>query len=101
VYCSTCTSPVVDLPGRYVDKLCPAPAACTISTTTSSTAAPSSTSTSLPSSTCGNGIVESPEQCDGANLGICPTLTGADEFPFACEDPGYQGECRCCLTDTC
>ena len=116
VYCSTCTTPVIDQPGRYIDTLCPAPAACAGATTTTSTStsstvliptwigttSTSSTSTSLYPPTCGNGVTESPEQCDGSDLGICPTLAGSPpEFQFACEDPGYYGECRCCLTETC
>jgi hypothetical protein len=59
------------------------PASTTTSTTTTTT-------TTLPSGpVCGNGIVETPEECDTSG---CPTDPGLD-----CAPPGQVNECTCCL----
>ena len=94
VYCSTCTVPTHDEPGRYAAKACPVPAAC-VPPTTTVTSTTTSTTNPLPG-TCGNGVVDQPsEQCDGADPGICDDYP---EFPFPieCRPPGDVAECLCC-----
>jgi hypothetical protein len=79
VYCSECTAPTRDTPGRYKAHLCPAPASCP--------------------AYCGNGVVDqSSEQCDSPDPGMCVIIQGLD---VACEPPGAPNECGCCGVDTC
>jgi hypothetical protein len=47
---------------------------------------------SPPPPVCGNGVVESGEQCDGSNLGDC-FMTGASD----CFPSGAPNECHCCV----
>jgi hypothetical protein len=81
VYCSECTTPSQDEPGRYKARTCPAPASC-------------------PSQFCGNDVVDqSSEQCDGSDAGIC----GTTPLPFeiGCQPPTSDHACSCCGVDTC
>ena len=58
-------------------------------TTLMGSAAPTTTTT-LPA--CGNGVVESGEQCDGTALGFCPSV-GVTH----CGDAAGPWPCQCCL----
>jgi hypothetical protein len=55
------------------------------------TATPPPTPTPVPS--CGNGIVEGSEHCDGSVPPYC------GEFGFVCGAPGEPAACRCCYPD--
>jgi hypothetical protein len=96
-YCSVCTTPERDEPGRYVATRCPAPASCpggTTSTTTTTT-----TSTTI-GPVCGDGVVDqASEECDGMDPGHC--LDVEPPFPIACEAPGSPNECTCCGISQC
>ena len=97
VYCSTCTAPLRDQPGRYAARDCSAPAACAgVGATTTS----SSTSTTFVPNICGNGVIDPPsEQCDGANVGTCAAAPLF--FNVGCQPPGHADECTCCGQDHC
>lgn len=64
-------------------------AACSPPPTPTPTAVP--TPTPVPS--CGNGMVEPPEHCDGSVPFSCA------EFGFVCGAPGEVAACRCCYPD--
>lgn len=84
VYCSTCTLPSSDEPGRYRARACPAPASCPV--------------------VCGDGIVDQSEQCDGADVAECyQQIPPGFPFPITlgCEPPGSPRQCSCCIEDTC
>ena len=51
VYCSTCSAPKRDVPGRFEARLCPAPGSCSPGTTTTSTSLPASTTSTVTSTT--------------------------------------------------
>ncbi len=80
VYCSTCTTPQQDEPGRYLARLCSAPAAC-------------------PQELCGNGVVEASEVCDAPDPGVCDDVPLP--VPVTCGVPGAPHECECCFVDGC
>lgn len=42
---------------------------------------------------CGDGVIDTGEDCDGDALGIC------GDVATACGAPGFSTECRCCSTD--
>ena len=82
VYCSDCTTPVRDEPGRFTAKRCPAPASCT------------------PTSFCGNGVVDQPsEDCDLPDPGVCDDFV--PPFTIACDSPDSPTPCRCCGVSQC
>jgi hypothetical protein len=60
-------------------------------TATTTTTTTSSTSTTAVAPTCGNGVVEGSEQCDGGSVPICATSGRSGCFPA-----GGPDECKCC-----
>jgi hypothetical protein len=102
VYCSRCTAPVRDEPGRYVAKLCAAPPSCIpASTTPTSTVTSTSTTTStFVPGVCGNNVVDQPsEECDGTDPGVCDDVT--PPFAVACDPPSSPVPCACCGVEAC
>jgi hypothetical protein len=84
-YCSTCTAPSTDGPGRYRARSCPAPVSCP--------------------AFCGDGVVnQSSEYCDGGDVAQCYQDI-PPWFPFSitlgCEAPGDPNQCTCCTQDLC
>jgi hypothetical protein len=80
-----CTSPSPGFP-LYVCDIAPPPTSSTTSTTS-----PTTTSTTVTGS-CGDGIVQSGEACDGS---------GCDALNDGCFPPGDPDECQCCSTTSC
>jgi hypothetical protein len=103
VYCSRCTAPIRDEPGRYVAKLCAAPAACVPSSSSSTSVTSTSTSTTtslLVPGICGNQVIDQPsEECDGTDLGACDDVM--PPFAVTCDLPSSPTPCACCGVDAC
>ncbi len=51
---------------------------------------PTPSPTATPAGHCGDDVIDDPEQCDGATLGICGDLG------VSCGEPGFSNECNCC-----
>ena len=83
VYCSDCTTAVVDEVGRYTAKRCPAPSSCT----------------GVGSGVCGDGVIDDGEDCDLGNPGVC--AMAPPSLPVSCEAPGTPNECTCCGQTQC
>jgi hypothetical protein len=79
VYCSACTTAVVDEVARYKAKLCPAPSSCT--------------------DVCGDGVIDAGEECDLGNPGIC--AAAPPSLSVSCDAPGAAHECMCCGETEC
>ncbi len=107
IYCSVCTTPRRDQPGRFTAVRCAAPATCDgvgtpTTTTDGSLPPPTTTTTTQPAPFCGNGVVDqASEQCDGSDFGHCLDNGVPDFTAVGCDAPGLASECTCCVVDHC
>jgi hypothetical protein len=97
-YCSACTAPRRDEPGRYLASRCPAPPSCAVTTTTTTS---STTTSTFVAGVCGNDVVDPPsEECDGTEASACSDTIPLG-LPLQCSAADALSPCRCCHPAQC
>lgn len=97
-YCSMCGPATAGQDGRFAARDCPAPPTCfpaAPTTTTSTSTTSSTTTTTLVPGVCGNGMLNTGEDCDLPAYVPEACITDPS-FEVLCEPPGSRNECRCC-----
>ena len=95
VYCSTCTTPLRDEPGRYIARQCAPPTSCP------ATAEPTPTPMATPGVCGDNTVNQTSEECDGTDPGVCDDLPVPLPFEIVCDVPSSPTPCECCSRSGC